>query len=91
MRELKIDKAFVLKLAESHEDQTIVRSIVELGHRLSYRVTAEGVHNGESLQFLAEVGCDYAQGYFIAKAMDPEPFDQFQREARWPAREKATT
>jgi diguanylate cyclase (GGDEF)-like protein len=87
VRELKIDKAFVLKLAQSPEDRTIVRSIVELGHRLGYRVTAEGVEDEGALAFLIEIGCDHAQGYFVARPMVAEAFDRFLATARWPVRD----
>ena len=87
VRELKIDKAFVMHLAESVEDQTIVQSIVELGHRLGYRVTAEGVENEWAFQFLGRIGCDYAQGYHIAKALPPDEFERFLAAGRWPVRD----
>jgi diguanylate cyclase (GGDEF)-like protein len=77
VRELKIDKSFLLKLAEGKEDRTIVRSIVELGHRLGYRVTAEGVSDQATLDYLAEIGCDHAQGFFIARPLPAEAFDAF--------------
>jgi EAL domain-containing protein (putative c-di-GMP-specific phosphodiesterase class I) len=84
VREIKIDKSFVLKLANSPDDATIVRSIVELGHNLGYLVTAEGVEDAGSYKFLQEIGCDYAQGYFIAKALPTEEFDKFLLNGRWP-------
>jgi len=77
VRELKIDKSFVLHLTEQRADQTIVRSIVELGHHLGYRVTAEGVDNTKVLSQLAAMGCDHAQGFHIAKAMPAVVFDEF--------------
>jgi EAL domain-containing protein (putative c-di-GMP-specific phosphodiesterase class I) len=67
--ELKIDQTFVKHLAHDASDQTIVRSIVELGHRLGYRVTAEGVEDEGALEQLAAIGCDHAQGFFIARPM----------------------
>jgi EAL domain-containing protein (putative c-di-GMP-specific phosphodiesterase class I) len=87
VREIKIDKSFVLKLANSPEDATIVRSIVELGHNLGYKVTAEGVEDEGSFDFLREIGCDYAQGYFIAKALPADGFDRFIQQGRWRARQ----
>ena len=53
VRELKIDKA-VRRAARrgDRQDRTIVRSIVELGHRLGCRVTAEGVEDAASLAYL---------------------------------------
>ena len=80
VRELKIDKSFVLHLHESREDQTIVRSIVELAHHLGYRVAAEGVDHPATLAFLREIGCDHAQGWLIAKALPADAFDAFLRE-----------
>src|SRR6476646_10487359 len=77
VRELKIDKSFLLRLAMGAEDRTIVRSIVELGHRLGYRVTAEGVTDQTSLDYLSEIGCDHAQGFFISRALPPDAFDAF--------------
>jgi diguanylate cyclase (GGDEF)-like protein len=69
VNELKIDQTFVRQLARDVNDQTIVRSIVELGHRLGYRVTAEGVEDAGALEQLATIGCDHAQGFFIARPM----------------------
>ena len=76
VRELKIDKAFVAQLAGDRQDRTIVRSIVDLGHRLGCRVTAEGVEDAESLSYLAGIGCDHAQGYLIAHALPVPAFDR---------------
>ncbi|HEY1723630.1 MAG TPA: EAL domain-containing protein [Magnetospirillaceae bacterium] len=84
VRELKIDQTFIRKLGNDAEDRTIVASIVELGHRLGYRVTAEGVEDSGAFDYLAEVGCDHAQGYYIAKALAPQDFDRFVGGARWP-------
>lgn len=77
VREIKIDRSFVKALDETAEDQAIVRSIIELGHNLGYKVTAEGVENGASLNLLAEMGCDLAQGYYIARPLMPGAFADF--------------
>jgi diguanylate cyclase (GGDEF)-like protein len=77
VRELKIDRTFVARLGHSREDQEIVRSIIDLGHRLGYRVTAEGVEDAATLAWLAGAGCDYAQGYFVARPMAVAAFDAF--------------
>ncbi|GGF22928.1 hypothetical protein GCM10011611_31280 [Aliidongia dinghuensis] len=81
--ELKIDKSFVLKLAETPDDRTIVQSVVELGHRLGYSVTAEGIEDEASLALLSNYGCDYGQGYHIGKPMPAEVFNRFLSDARW--------
>jgi len=74
---LKIDKSFLQKVAHGAEDRTIVSSVVELGHRLGYRVTAEGVSDQITLDYLVEIGCDHAQGFFIAHALTTSAFDEF--------------
>ncbi len=74
IREIKLDKAFVLKLPSSPDDQTIVRSVTELGHSLGYRVTAEGVEDIETLRLLREFDCDYAQGFFIGQPLSSDAF-----------------
>lgn len=75
VREIKIDKTFIARVGSVREDQVIVRSIVELGHHLGYRVTAEGVDDPAALAFLADIGCDHAQGFLIAEAMPAGAFE----------------
>lgn len=70
--EMKVDKSFVMTAMVSRESRSIVSSIIELGHKLDLRVVAEGVEDEETLNFLYESGCDYVQGYFIAKPMPGE-------------------
>ena len=77
VREIKLDKGFVLKLAQNPDDQTIVRSVIDLGHGLGYRVTAEGVEDVTSLDLLRQYGCDYAQGYFVARPLSAQAFQSF--------------
>ena len=78
--EMKVDKSFVMVEGRSAEARTVIRSIVELGHSLGLRVTAEGVEDLEALGFLREVGCDYAQGFLIGRPMDSASV------SRWMAR-----
>jgi len=67
--ELKIDRSFVLQVAHDQGSLAIVRSIVDLGHRLQLRVVAEGVATARAWDLLAEYGCDEAQGYLLARPM----------------------
>ncbi len=83
VRELKIDKTFVLKLASSAADRAIVRSVTELGHNLGYKVTAEGVEDEETLYALRYLGCDFAQGYHLSRALPAPKLEQFLQECRW--------
>ncbi len=70
--ELKLDRSFISELtkAQAGRDVTLVRSTIELAHSLGLRVVAEGVEDAESLDLLAGLGCDLAQGYLISK---PKP------------------
>jgi diguanylate cyclase (GGDEF)-like protein len=61
--EIKIDRAFISGLPASDQDRVIVRSVIELGHRLGCQVTAEGVEDRDIADWLAGAGCDHGQGY----------------------------
>jgi EAL domain-containing protein (putative c-di-GMP-specific phosphodiesterase class I) len=67
--EIKVDKSFVMQAQNSSESRTVIKSIVELGHSLGLLVTAEGVEDLDTLNYLNTLGCDLAQGYFIARPM----------------------
>ena len=69
---IKIDKSFVLSMAEDPGNATIVQSTIDLGHNLGLRVVAEGVENEETYNKLAALGCDYAQGYFLSRPLSPD-------------------
>lgn len=66
---LKIDKAFILKLDQNKDDQSIVRCINSLARDFELKVVAEGVENEASLTMLRDLGCQYIQGYFISRPM----------------------
>lgn len=67
--EIKIDKSFVMTAMQSQESRTVTRFIVDLGHSLGLRCTAEGVEDLHTLAYLQTIGCDLAQGYAIAHPM----------------------
>lgn len=73
--EMKIDKSFVLDMVSNKDCAVIVNSIIDLGHNLGLKVIAEGVEDVRIWRILAEKGCDYAQGYFMAKAMPASELD----------------
>ncbi len=63
---LKIDQSFVHAMDGSAHDTTIVRSTIDLARNLGLRVVAEGVDTEVALRQLAELGCDAAQGFWLA-------------------------
>ena len=67
--EIKVDKSFVMRAKQSLESRTVIKSIVDLGHSLGLLVTAEGVEDLDTFSYLNNLGCDLAQGYFIARPM----------------------
>ena len=54
-------------MVTDESDLTIVRSIIDLSHNLGLDVVAEGVEDADTLERLAEMGCDRAQGYFMSR------------------------
>jgi len=74
---LKIDKSFIHDLTGDSEDAAIVRSIISLAESLNLEVVAEGVETVEQLQFLSRQQCHTGQGYYIAKPMPPDKFEEF--------------
>jgi EAL domain-containing protein (putative c-di-GMP-specific phosphodiesterase class I) len=70
--EIKIDRSFVHNMAVDDDDKAIVRSTIMLGHDLGLTVVAEGMEDGATWDLLADLGCDVAQGYFVARPMAPK-------------------
>lgn len=73
--ELKIDKSFVMGVIHSERNAKIVRSVIDLAHNFGMTVVAEGIEDIETLNFLAELGCDYGQGFFIGLPMTLDAFE----------------
>jgi diguanylate cyclase (GGDEF)-like protein len=70
--EIKIDKQFIGSVASDSKDLHIVKATIDLAHAFGMRVVAEGVDNDESLRVLSELGCERAQGFYIARPMRAE-------------------
>jgi diguanylate cyclase len=79
--ELKIDQSFVRGLATNAEDAAIIRAVIDLGHGMGLRIVAEGVEDDAQLQRLADLGCDYAQGYLISRPLPAAELDPLLRRA----------
>lgn len=69
VHELKIDKAFVSSMSRDDSDRIMVRSTIDMAHELGLQVVAEGIEDGQTLALLRSFGCDFAQGYFLGKAV----------------------
>jgi EAL domain-containing protein (putative c-di-GMP-specific phosphodiesterase class I) len=68
--ELKIDISFVQNLHTSESSRVIVDTIIGMARNLKLITVAEGVESPEALEILKAKGCDYAQGFHIARPTD---------------------
>jgi diguanylate cyclase (GGDEF)-like protein len=79
--ELKIDRSFVSPMLQDESDLIIVRSTINLGHDLGLRIIAEGVEDAETLDRLALLGCDLAQGFHVSRPMAADAFTEWLKES----------
>lgn len=68
---LKLDRSFIQNIEHTSSRRVeIVRTVIDLAHMLNMTVVAEGIETPEQAIQLAEMGCDYGQGYFFARPSD---------------------
>lgn len=73
--QVKIDRSFINSNTNSKQGASILRYLVALAKDIELEVITEGVENIEQSNFLAEIGSDYAQGFFYSKPVDVRAFD----------------
>ncbi|MBT0570092.1 EAL domain-containing protein [Curvibacter sp. CHRR-16] len=73
---LKIDRSFTSQICADHSRAELVKGIISLAHALGQEVVAEGVEQAEQAAFLAQHGCQLAQGYLYSQ---PVPIDEFEK------------
>jgi diguanylate cyclase (GGDEF)-like protein/PAS domain S-box-containing protein len=69
---LKVDKSFVDGVASKGQEAALTSAVIELAHVLDLTPVAEGIEHPEQLERLRELGCELGQGYFFARALEPE-------------------
>jgi diguanylate cyclase (GGDEF)-like protein/PAS domain S-box-containing protein len=77
---LKIDKMFIDDILTDSKAGAIVKTIIDMGHNLSFHVIAEGIESCEQIEFLLEQGCLYGQGYYLFKPLKPEELEKHLQE-----------
>ncbi|WP_455211884.1 putative bifunctional diguanylate cyclase/phosphodiesterase [Kaarinaea lacus] len=77
VEEVKIDRSFIVDSKGDKDSAVIVQSIIDLAHNLELKVVAEGVEDKHTINQLASLGCDYAQGYYISPPLDTLEFDRW--------------
>ncbi len=73
---LKLDQSFVRYLESDAKSRHIVRAVVELCHSLEVQIIAEGVENEAQHDILADLGCEYGQGFYY---LEPTAGYEFRR------------
>jgi hypothetical protein len=69
---VKIDRSFVSGLGQDPNDGAIARGVIALAKTLNLSVTGEGIETPEQLSQLTSLGCDFGQGYYLARPLEPE-------------------
>jgi EAL domain-containing protein (putative c-di-GMP-specific phosphodiesterase class I) len=77
LSKLKIDRALITPLSNSHDDSPIVSSTIILAKRLGLEVVAEGVETRAQVVYLKLAGCDIAQGYHFSRPMSSAQLRQY--------------
>ncbi|MDH5191139.1 MAG: EAL domain-containing protein [Gammaproteobacteria bacterium] len=89
VNEIKIDKSFVMDMLRDSDDATIVLSIIQLAHSMQREIVAEGIESSEIWDALVTLGCDTAQGFYMAKPMPADELERWLKESQWGLGEEA--
>ncbi len=88
---LKIDRSFVNRVGEKGEDSEVLQTVISLAKNLKMRVIAEGIETESQLAVLQNLGCDYGQGYLLAKPKGREETEELlYKRAHWLPAETAS-
>jgi len=79
---LKIDRSFLVQIAENPEGETLIRTLVRLGKALSIETLAEGIEHAAQLTMLREEHCDSGQGFLFARPLEAPAAELFLRDWR---------
>ena len=66
---LKIDQSFVKNITLGSDDLIITKTIIVMAQSLGLKVIAEGIETAEQKEILTQAGCEFGQGYFLAKPL----------------------
>lgn len=73
--EIKLDRSFVSGVVANSRSAMMLEAAVAIANRLQMTSVAEGIETQAEWDFLAALGCDAAQGYFISKPIPESAFD----------------
>ncbi len=72
---VKLDRKFLVDNSQNEEGETILRYLIAMAKELDFTVITEGIETLEQVNFLTEIGCDIAQGYYFSKPVNLRDFD----------------
>jgi len=72
---IKLDRSFITGIDQNFQAQSLVRSVLSLARAFGFSVVAEGVETEREVQFLKDIGVDFAQGFFYARPMAAQAFE----------------
>lgn len=76
---VKLDRKFLADNSQNEEGETILRYLIAMAKELDLTVVTEGVETLEQVNFLTEIGCDIAQGYYFSKPVSLRDFDKLNK------------
>ncbi len=76
---VKLDRKFLMENSKNEEGETILRYLIAMAKELDLTVVTEGVETLEQVNFLTEIGCDIAQGYYFSKPVNLREFDNLNK------------
>jgi diguanylate cyclase (GGDEF)-like protein/PAS domain S-box-containing protein len=77
---IKIDRLFTSKITEDKASKSIIEAILMLGKSLNLVVVAEGIETAHEMGELVSIGCQYGQGYYLAKPMPYQSIEELLKE-----------
>ena len=77
IQEIKVDRPFVAGMLDDPGDRALVHAAIDLAHHFGLRAVAEGVERADTLQALAAMGCDVAQGSLFSPALAADRFTEW--------------
>ncbi|MEP5622319.1 MAG: EAL domain-containing protein, partial [Hyphomicrobiales bacterium] len=81
---IKIDRSFIMNMDQDADALAVVKSIIGIAQALDLKITAEGVETAGQRQIMQKLHCDFLQGYFFAKPLNPDDLKRFVQDAAVP-------
>ncbi|MBE5884263.1 MAG: EAL domain-containing protein [Lachnospiraceae bacterium] len=79
---VKLDRNFLKENSQNEEGETVLRYLIAMAKELNLTVVTEGVETVEQVNFLTEIGCDIAQGYYFSKPVSLREFDKLNKKVK---------